>query len=337
MIKEYEDIPLVGRNTFGVEARAERLIEYTGIDDLKELSAREAFGGRWMVLAGGSNTLFTEDFAGTLLHPAGSGITVVGESADGVRVRVDAGTVWDDFTRWSVDNGLWGVENLSGIPGLAGAAPVQNIGAYGVEAGHRVAAVHTYLPAEGTELTVAGTHCSFGYRTSVFKGYMKGRAIVTAVDFDLGRTPAPNTGYGDLGRLTEEFGGPTLANIRRAVLHIRDSKLPDPAVTGNAGSFFKNPVVAQEVADRLLREHPGMPTYPAPEPGRVKLAAGWLIDRCGWKGRRQGNAGVHDRQALVLVNLGGATGREVAELARAIADDVHGRFGITIEPEVEIL
>lgn len=337
MLKEYNDISLLGRNTFGIDAAASRLVEYDGADDLREIAAAGVFAGKWKVIAGGSNMLFTRDFGGTLLHPVSHGVNVVGEQGDKVRVRVAAGTPWADFTAWCEQEGLWGVENLSGIPGLTGSAPVQNIGAYGVEAGHTVAAVHTFLPENGSQLTIAGDHCNFGYRMSIFKGYLKNKAIVTEVDFDLSRSSAPNTEYGDLGRMVEELGGPTLANIRRAVVTIRDSKLPNPKVTGNAGSFFKNPVVEAAAAERLKEEHPEIPLYPTSEKGMVKLAAGWLIDRCGWKGRRLGNAGVHARQALVLVNLGGATGKEIENLARNIIADVREKFGITLNPEVEII
>jgi UDP-N-acetylmuramate dehydrogenase len=322
MIKEYFDIPLGGLNTFGIGATAHRLVEFSAADDLKGVFPLD---GRWGVLGGGSNILFTGDYHGTLLRCTGRGLTV----SDSCRVRAEAGMVWDDFVAWTVENGLWGAENLSHIPGTVGAAPVQNIGAYGVEAKDIIESVEVYDPAHGVRIMEAA-ECGFGYRDSVFKRGLRG--VITAVNFRLGTTPRPQLGYGGL---SEMRGEPTLANIRHAVIEIRSSKLPDPEVQGNAGSFFKNPVVSAAVAEKLHSEYPDMPLYDAPE-GLKKLAAGWLIDRAGWRGRSLGRVGVHPKQALVLVNLGGATGTEVLELARRIQADVHARFGVEIEMEVNV-
>lgn len=335
MIREFHQISLRGRNSFGVDQRAARLVEFETAEDLRTFFAA-GIPGRWTVLAGGNNILFTEDYDGVLLTPAARQIALVSDDGDEVRLRVDAGVEWDDLVEWAVQRGLWGIENLSLIPGKAGAAPVQNIGAYGCEAKDAIRRVEMYCVETGTVLTLDAAHCGFGYRESVFKHDLKGRVIITAVEIALSHTPRPRLGYGDVEREVEARGGATLRNIREAICSIRRAKLPDPAVLGNAGSFFKNPVVGAAAAERLLAEYPDMPHYPAPE-GRVKLAAGWLIDRAGMKGHRAGNVGVHERQALVLVNHGGATGGEVIAFARTVQARVREKFGIEIDTEVNIL
>ena len=335
MIREFHQISLRGRNSFGVDQRAARLVEFETAEDLRTFFAA-GIPGRWTVLAGGNNILFTEDYDGVLLTPAARQIALVSDDGDEVRLRVDAGVEWDDLVEWAVQRGLWGIENLSLIPGKAGAAPVQNIGAYGCEAKDAIRRVEMYCVETGTVLTLDAAHCGFGYRESVFKHDLKGRVIITAVEIALSHTPRPRLGYGDVEREVEARGGATLRNIREAICSIRRAKLPDPAVLGNAGSFFKNPVVEASVAENLLKTYPDMPHYPAPE-GRVKLAAGWLIDRTGMKGHRAGNVGVHERQALVIVNHGGATGGEVIAFARTVQTRVREKFGIEIDTEVNIL
>ena len=335
MIREFHQISLRDRNSFGVEQRAAHLVEFETPDDLREIFAR-GIPPRWMVLSGGNNVLFTEDYDGLLLTPVARQITILEERGETIRVRAEAGVEWDDLVEWAVERGLWGVENLSLIPGKAGAAPVQNIGAYGCEAADTIRRVEMFCVETATMLTLDAAHCGFGYRESVFKHALKGRVVITAIELELSRTPRPRLGYGDVEREVEARGGATLRNIREAVCAIRRSKLPDPSVLGNAGSFFKNPVVEAPVAEALLAEYPDMPHYPAPE-GRVKLAAGWLIDRAGMKGHREGNVGVHERQALVLVNYGGATGGEVIAFAHRVRQRVRERFGIEIDTEVNIL
>lgn len=335
MIREFHQISLRGRNSFGVDQRAARLVEFETAEDLRTFFAA-GIPGQWTVLAGGNNILFTEDYDGVLLTPAARQIALVSDDGDEVRLRVDAGVEWDDLVEWAVQRGLWGIENLSLIPGKAGAAPVQNIGAYGCEAKDAIRRVEMYCVETGTVLTLDAAHCGFGYRESVFKHDLKGRVIITAVEIALSHTPRPRLGYGDVEREVEARGGATLRNIREAICSIRRAKLPDPAVLGNAGSFFKNPVVEASVAENLLKAYPEMPHYPAPE-GRVKLAAGWLIDRAGMKGHRAGNVGVHERQALVIVNHGGATGGEVIAFARTVQARVREKFGIEIDTEVNIL
>lgn len=335
MIREFHQISLRGRNSFGVDQRAAHLVEFETAEDLRTFFAA-GIPGRWTVLAGGNNILFTEDYDGVLLTPAARQIALVSDDGDEVRLRVDAGVEWDDLVEWAVQRGLWGIENLSLIPGKAGAAPVQNIGAYGCEAKDAIRRVEMYCVETGTVLTLDAAHCGFGYRESVFKHDLKGRVIITAVEIALSHTPRPRLGYGDVEREVEARGGVTLRNIREAICSIRRAKLPDPAVLGNAGSFFKNPVVEASVAENLLKTYPEMPHYPAPE-GRVKLAAGWLIDRAGMKGHRAGNVGVHERQALVIVNHGGATGGEVIAFAHKVQEQVREKFGIEIDTEVNIL
>ena len=335
MIREFHQISLRTRNSFGVDQQAARLVEFETPEDLRTLFAA-GFPEKWTVLAGGNNILFTRDYDGVLLTPVARGITLLSDDGDEVRVRADAGVEWDDLVEWAVGRGLWGIENLSLIPGKAGAAPVQNIGAYGCEAKDAIRRVEMYCVETGAMLTLDAAHCGFGYRESVFKHDLKGRAIITAVEIALTHTPRPRLGYGDVEREVEARGGATLRNIREAICAIRRAKLPDPAVLGNAGSFFKNPVVGAAAAERLLAEYPDMPHYPAPE-GRVKLAAGWLIDRAGMKGSRKGAVGVHERQALVLVNHGGATGGEVIAFAHEVQEQVREKFGIEIDTEVNIL
>ena len=336
MIREFHQISLRGRNSFGVDQRAARLVEFETAEDLRTFFAA-GIPGRWTVLAGGNNILFTEDYDGVLLTPVARQIALLSDDGDEVRLRVEAGVEWDDLVEWAVERGLWGIENLSLIPGKAGSAPVQNIGAYGCEAKDAIRRVEMYCVETGNLLTLDAAHCCFGYRESIFKHDLRGRVVITAGDIRLSRTPQPRLGYGDVEREVEARGGTTLRNIREAICAIRRAKLPDPKVTGNAGSFFKNPVVDESVAQQLRASWPDMPLYPAALSGKAKLAAGWLIDKAGLKGCRSGRVGIHERQALVLVNLGGATGGEILDFARMVQARVHEKFGIEIDTEVNIL
>lgn len=348
-MKISENISLLGFNSFGVEARAARLVEWERDDELPQI----AFEGRWMALGGGNNILFTNDFDGMLIRSAACGIEITGETPETLHVRAEAGVRWDDFTRWCIARGVWGVENLSGIPGTVGAAPIQNIGAYGAEVKDVIVSVECFAVGAGTRLTLAAEHCGFGYRDSVFKRALRGRAIVTAVNFALSKEPQPNLRYAALAEkvacaqkipLQAKEGCRAkpdrvvdLEAISRAVIEIRESKLPDPRVTGNAGSFFKNPVVPTALAHEIAALHPGMPLYPAAESGMSKLAAGWLIEQAGWKGRSEGRVGIHPQQALIVINLGGATGREIVDFAHEVQADVRKKFGVELETEVNII
>lgn len=337
MKRIYNNMNLQNRNSFGVIEQADRLIEFETADDLKELFAEER-PSKWYVLGAGNNTLFTRSYDGTLITPTCSARTTLNDDGEYVDVRVEAAHDWDTFVAWSVENNLWGIENLSAIPSSVGAAPVQNIGAYGAEVKDAITTVEYFDTNKLDVVRIACDECQFGYRESIFKHELRGVAIILAVEFRLHRTPTPNLGYGDVIREVETRGGATLRNIRDAICAIRASKLPDPKVLGNAGSFFKNPIVDRLIAEQLLQAYPDMPHYPVPnDTNSVKLAAGWLIDKSGLKGYREGHVGVHDRQALVLVNHGGATGGEVLHFAEFVCSVVHNKFGVDISPEVNIL
>ena len=337
MKRIYNDINLQNRNSFGVVQSARTLVEFECAEDLHSYFA-EYKPEKWYVLGAGNNTLFTKDYDGVLFTPVSREVKVLADDDQGVMIRVDAAADWDELVAWSVESGLWGMENLSAIPSSVGAAPVQNIGAYGAEAKDVITVVEYFDTRTLEVVRLSNAECHFAYRESIFKQELKGVAIILAVEFSLRREACPNLGYGDVIKEVEARGGATLRNIRDAICAIRASKLPDPKVLGNAGSFFKNPIVSSGVADALLATYPDMPRYAVPgDEGVVKLAAGWLIDKSGLKGYRQGAVGVHDRQALVLVNHGGATGGDVLELAYHVCRCVKEHFGVDISPEVNIL
>ena len=328
-----DNCSLAGRNTFGMDVRADHMLEWSTPEEL--ISQLQDIEKPVLMIGGGSNLLFMGDFNGTVIHSTISTIEVLGHTGDNVHVKVGSGVVWDDFVAWCTVNGLWGVENLSAIPGEVGAAAVQNIGAYGVEAKDVIDTVQTICLEDGSERDFSNAECKYAYRQSIFKNELKGQYAVAYVIFKLSRKPQPKRGYGALGQEVERLGGPTLKNIRQAVISIRDSKLPDPKVLGNAGSFFMNPVVTEQEFDIIRNNHPDVPSYPAP--GGIKVPAGWLIEKCGWKGRSLGPAAVYDKQALVLVNKGGATGADIKHLADAIIADVKQKFGITLSTEVNYI
>ena len=336
MITLLKNHPLKELNSFGVDEQADSIICFDKKEDLNTIFAQGCEPEKWYVLGGGNNILFTQRFAGTLIKPTGKAINIKVQFEDYIIIEAEAGVEWDDLVEWSVERNLWGMENLSLIPGSVGAAPVQNIGAYGAEAKDVIERVHYFNTKDLKHHTIGNAECRFAYRDSIFKQELKGNAIITSVEFRLNKSSQPNLGYGDLQREVESRGGATLKNIREAVCAIRSSKLPDTKVLGNAGSFFKNPIVGKEVGERLKSEYENMPLYPVSE-SKCKLAAGWLIDQAGLKGYRTGNVGVHERQALVLVNYGGATGGEVIALSDYVRAKVKEKFGITIDPEVNIL
>lgn len=338
MLREIVNAPLGKRNSFGIEATARRIVEFDDTSSLRSCLSCIGKGDsqRTAVIGGGNNILFTGDFEGTLLHPVDESFTIAGQTPESVLVHAGAGMDWDTFVGRCIALGLWGTENLSAIPGTVGAAPVQNIGAYGAEAKDIIESVEAFDLTTLKETTIAGGHCGFGYRDSIFKRLLQGRTVITAVNFRLWKLPHPNLSYGALSAEVERLGDPSLENIRQAVTNIRNAKLPDPAVLGNAGSFFKNPVVSSSAAEALKRRYPDMPSYPESDSDNVKIPAGWLIENAGWKGRRRGRAGIYHRQALILVNHGGATGREVAELADEVIVAVEAMFGIRVETEVNI-
>ena len=333
-----KSVSLKSYNTFAVDVSAQYFAEVCTPEDIRSVLADPRYGQLpRFVLGGGSNTLFTKDFEGLVLHMNDGTIEVTDENDRFYFVKVSAGIVWDDFVRHAIESGWYGIENLAAIPGTVGGAAVQNIGAYGCEAKDAIERVHMFCVENCKCMTLDAAHCCFGYRESIFKHDLRGRVVITAVDIRLSRTPQPRLGYGDVEREVESRGGTTLRNIREAICAIRRAKLPDPKVTGNAGSFFKNPVVDESVAQQLRARWPDMPLYPAALSGKAKLAAGWLIDKAGLKGCRSGRVGIHERQALVLVNLGGATGGEILDFARMVQARVHEKFGIEIDTEVNIL
>ena len=326
-------------NTFGIDARAARYLQVGGIDELRAVRDHPALSALpRLVLGGGSNLLLLRDFDGLVLHVANRGVAVSGEDADSVFVSAQAGENWHGFVQWTLDHGLPGLENLSLIPGSVGASPIQNIGAYGSELADRFHSLKAFDFSSGELITLAKGDCAFGYRDSVFKHALRDRAVILEVTFALPKRWQPNLRYAELAAEIAARGiaEPSAQDISDAVIAIRKRKLPDPAQLGNAGSFFKNPVVSSATRDALLLQHPALVSYPQAD-GSYKLAAGWLIDQCGWKGKSLGPAGVHEKQALVLVNRGGASGADVLKLARQIIEDVRLRFGVALEPEPVIV
>lgn len=330
--------PLLAHNTFGMDVKASVFVEYESEEELKEiLLHRLCPEGKWLHIGGGSNLLFTGDFDGMILHSAIKGFEVVSENEDEVLVRAGAGEVWDDFVAYTVEKGWYGAENLSLIPGEVGASAVQNIGAYGVEAKDLIAQVETVEVSTGQERVFGNAECGYAYRESVFKNALKGKYIVTHVTYRLSKKPAYRLDYGNVRAELEKRGCElTLENVRRTIIDIRESKLPDPKVQGNAGSFFMNPIVPRPLFEELQGKYPSMPFYEV-DAERVKIPAGWMIDQCGWKGKQLGNAGVHHKQALVLVNCGGAIGQEIIALSEEIQRSVFDKFGVRIHPEVNFI
>ena len=334
-MKDFENYSLLNHHTFGMDVKAKRYVEYDSEDELVQLLS--SLQGKVLHIGGGSNLLFCGDFDGTILHSAIKGIEVVEdvEGDDEVLVRVGAGEVWDDFVAWAVAEGYGGVENLSLIPGEVGASAVQNIGAYGVEAKDVIAMVEAVDMASGEKRLFANAECGYAYRQSIFKQELKGKYAITYVIYRLQKQPKLKLEYGNILAALEDKAQLTVADVRRAIIDIRNAKLPDPKVVGNAGSFFMNPVVSREKYLSIQKDYPTMPFYEVD--GGVKIPAGWLIEQCGWKGKSLGRAGVHDKQALVLVNRGGASSEEIVTLCNTICKDVHERFGIDIHPEVNFI
>ncbi len=331
----HHDVSLRPFNTFGIDANASSYLEVTSADDLFQVfSSAELMSLPRLVMGGGSNLLLTDHFRGLVLRMAMKGMSVEREDADAVYIRAAAGEKWHDLVSWTLEQGYGGLENLSWIPGTVGAAPVQNIGAYGSEVKDCFHSLTAFDFRDGKVVELNKSDCQFAYRHSIFKTDFKDRFVILNVCFALPTSWKPNVAYAEVEKelAARKMLSPGAAEISRVIIDIRQRKLPDPAVTGNAGSFFKNPAVEQETLLELKKSHPAIPAYEQPD-GTYRLAAGWLIDQCGWKGRHLGNAGVCETQALVLVNRGNASGREIAELAEAIKKDVFGTFGIWLEPE----
>ena len=340
-------------NTFGIDARCTRLLEFSSVDELRnhwQEIAEARRQGKLLIIGRGSNLLPTGDYDGLVVRSRIMGRNCI----ENDRVVICSGETVDDIIAWSLSQGLYGMENLSLIPGEVGASAVQNIGAYGVEAKDFITSLHALDIETGEIVEITNAECEYGYRQSRFKKDWKNRFIITDVTYQLSTTFTPHLDYGNIRKVLEEKGiscnvedGQLSAQLLRdTIIDIRNAKLPDYEVEGNAGSFFMNPIVSKEKFEELLAKYPNMPYYPVSVPapslgrageGAVKLPAGWLIDQCGWKGKTLGRAGVHDKQALVLVNKGGATGEEVVALCRQVQKDVFERFGVEIHPEVNIV
>jgi UDP-N-acetylmuramate dehydrogenase len=337
MLTINRDYSLKHLNTFGIDVKAKFFLEVSTVETLKEAIAEaNKLTENILILGGGSNILFTTDFDGAIIHPAIEGIEKISETETHIVLKVGAGVDWDYFVNHTVTQGLGGIENLSLIPGSVGASPIQNIGAYGVEVKDTILKVEGIFIDSLKGFMFSNADCNFGYRDSVFKNDLKRKVIVTHVYFSLSKQPTLVTHYGNLDTEIEKFGERNLKNVRQAVINIRESKLPDPKVLGNAGSFFKNPIVEILLVEELQKNFEKVPFYPVNE-SFVKLPAGWLIEQSGWKGKRIGNVGVHKDQALVIVNYGGATGNEVVELAHMVRQAVMKQFNVSLEMEVNMV
>lgn len=352
MGKIFENYPLSHLNTFGIEACARFFTEVSSLDDIQEFfNNKQLRGLPLFILGGGSNVLLTRDFGGVVMKINIAGKTVVKEDEDYVYLKSGAGENWHRLVAFCVENGYYGVENLSLIPGCTGAAPMQNIGAYGAELKDVFYELEALMTGSGEVKKFLNEECRFGYRESIFKNELKGKCIILSVTLKLSKKPSFNTSYGAIEEELKAMNVTELSikAVSEAVCRIRKSKLPDPAVIGNAGSFFKNPTVSKEKFEELKKVFPGMVAYPSAVPDETghgqagkkepgwKLAAGWLIEKAGWKGKRFDGYGVHEKQALVLVNYGGAKGEDIYLLSQKIMEDIKEKFGVALEREVNII
>lgn len=331
-MKEYKNYSLLNHNTFGMDVEAKRFVEYDSEEEL--IGLLPSLESKYLHIGGGSNLLFRGNFDGTILHSVIKGIEIQENCGEYVLVRVGAGVVWDDFVAWTVERGWGGIENLSLIPGEVGASAVQNIGAYGVEAKDVIVQVKAIHLKTGEKRSFVTDECCYAYRQSIFKNELKGQYAITYVTYKLKVRPTLKLSYGNMKALLEKKNV-TVSDVRQFIIDTRNAKLPDPKVLGNAGSFFMNPVVSRDKFQEIQKDYPQMPYYEV-ENG-VKIPAGWMIEQCGWKGKSLGKAGVHEKQALVLVNLGGASSEEIVTLCNAVCKDVKETFGIDIHPEVNFI
>lgn len=322
-------------NTLGIDVSASKFLEYSSEDELRGLIEAGAVTMPYLHIGSGSNLLFIKDYEGTVLHSCIGGVEVTAENEDKVSVRVGAGVVWDDFVDYAVERGWYGTENLSLIPGEVGASAVQNIGAYGVEVKDLISSVET-INIRGEKRVYQVEECEYTYRRSLFKSSEMKSVFVTYVNFCLSKKEHYTLDYGTIRQELAKYPAINLRTLRRVIIDIRESKLPDPKVLGNAGSFFMNPIVPRAQFEALHHQYPSMPYYDV-DANRVKIPAGWMIDQCGWKGKALGPAAVHDKQALVLVNLGGARGTDIVALSDAVRASVRRKFGIDIQPEVNFI
>ena len=337
-MKIQQNYSLKKYNTFGIAATAKYFACFSSENELVELLRNDLCKTEPLfILGGGSNILLTQDFEGLVLANTIKGMEVLAEDNHSSTIEVGAGEVWHDFVLWSIDKNLSGIENLALIPGLVGASPMQNIGAYGLEVKDVITTVHFIEIGSGNSKILSNEDCNFGYRDSIFKHELKEKAVITKVIFKLSKTPLNQTTYGAIEEELKNLNlDPSPKNISTAVINIRSRKLPDPKILGNSGSFFKNPIIKTTQFENLKREFPEMVGYTISET-KTKIAAGWLIDNAGLKGYRKADAGVHKNQALVLVNYGNATGLEIINLAKEIQEKIKDKYGISITPEVNIL
>ena len=336
-MKDYKNYSLLAYNTFGIDVKAYRFFEYSSVDELKDFLSSYKDDMPLFHIGGGSNLLFTSDFKGVILHSAIKGFEKTSETDEFVDIKVGAGEVWDDFVAYTVNNGLYGAENLSIIPGEVGASAVQNIGAYGVEAKDLIKNVHTVCISDLSDRDFMNDECCYSYRKSIFKEELKGKYIVTHVTYRLSKKEIFHMEYGNINSELQRKGlESSLENVRNTIIEIRHSKLPEPSELGNAGSFFMNPIVSIEKFNELYKRYPDIPHYPFDDK-RVKIPAGWMIDRCGWKGKRIGSVGVYEKQALVLVNYGEASGEDIIGLANEVIKSVKEKFGVELSPEVNYI
>ena len=332
-----QNVSLKEKNSFGVEARATYYVAVSSEEHLHFLvNEKKNMNQPVLILGEGSNILFTSNFEGLIIHPAMKGIRIISEDRKNCMVSVSAGENWDDFVSFCVRNHYYGIENLSLIPGSVGAAPIQNIGAYGMEVCETIQEVKGIDLLNTKNLSFRNHECGFAYRDSIFKRELKNRFLITEVTFILNKQPGFRLDYGNLRDDVNKLGDIHIQNVRQAVINIRNSKLPDPAKTGNAGSFFKNPVVTNDVFEKIRKDNPDVPGFPL-SASSIKVPAGWLIEKCGWKGRRIGHTGVHDKQALIIVNHGNASGKEIFDLSEEILLSVQKSFGIILEREVNLV
>lgn len=332
------NVSLQHLNTFGFDVTADVWFAFDSEEQLKSIWKTNLLDrSSPLILGGGSNIVFTQNYPGIVLKNCFAGYRVDKEDQEYVWLQVGGGENWHNLVMHTVNHGWGGIENLSLIPGTAGAAPIQNIGAYGTELKDVFHSLRAFDLKEGKMTTITAENCRFGYRDSIFKNEAKGRYIICSITLKLSKKPVINVRYGDIAATLEswQITSPGIADVSRAVIHIRQSKLPNPEVLGNCGSFFKNPVVPVELAKQIAQTHPDLKQFDA-QPGFTKLPAAWLIDKAGWKGFRRGDAGVHEKQALVLVNYGKATGNDIFELACDIQSDVLLKFGVSLEMEVNI-
>ncbi len=337
-MKDLSDYSLKEHNTFGIEARCQRFLEYVDEAEARQVAAllRDTASPH-IIIGGGSNLLLTKDFAGTVVHSAVKGIRLETRQDDNI-VSCGSGELWDDVVAWCVSHGMGSLVNLSLIPGEVGASVVQNIGAYGAEVSQYVQEIRAVEISTGETVSITPDECRYGYRDSRFKHEWRNRFLITLVRYRLPKHEELNVEYGNIRAELQRKGivKATAGELRQTIIDIRNAKLPDPKVEGNAGSFFMNPIVGRKKYDELSVLYPDMPHYMVDE-DHVKIPAGWMIEQCGWKGRTLGHAGVHSKQALVLVNKGGATGLEIVQLCEAVRQDVKVKFGIDIHPEVNII